>query len=199
MSNLTGEKKEINLRLMLIPVQFIGFYLLAYLLRPGKAWYKSYTTEEISLEVINGLIFCFLLSEISILIIKFLDRHMPWQDDPLKRSVVQFGAMVTGTVIFSYCYIRLMVFVFEKSIASEVYANSLTSSFTVTVLVSLLTSAGQTVYYLLKQWRDAREETLDHIIKAEELERIAMEFELQSLRMQLDPISFLIVLVRCLH
>lgn len=183
----TSGNNKINFRLLFIPIQFVGFYLLAYLLRPGKSLQKGLTIGEIALEIITGLLFCWLLSEITIRIIRFLDRHMPWQNKPLKRSFIQFIGLIVGTVIFSYCFTMLTNFIFEKSIVSKIYAGSLTGSLTVTVVVSLMTTAVYTVHYLLTQWEDAREESQAYITKAEELKRIAMEFELQSLRMQLDP------------
>jgi len=70
---------------------------------------------------------------------------------------------------------------------SEINSIALRQTFVVSVLLSILISLIYTGNFFLQQWKVALLESSTLNLKAAEFKRIALEAELESLKMQLDP------------
>jgi two-component system LytT family sensor kinase len=177
-------------RFIIIPVVFVGFYLLAFMIDPNRPWsgfFKRDTTEILT-EWIFVSIFCLLITEISLAIARTLDRRLPWVLYPLWRFLLQFSLQIIASIAFLYIYLHITLGAFGGEMKfSDLNAEGLRQSFVVSALLSVLISLIFTGNFFLQQWKAAMLETSNLNLKAAELKQIALESELQSLKMQLDP------------
>ncbi len=178
------------LRFITIPVVFVGFYLLSYMINPYRPWSAFFQRETSAILGEWGfvLIFCFLITEISLTIARILDRKVPWVSYPLSRFVLQFSIQIIASILFLYFYMNASLTVFGGQMKfSDLNSIALRQSFVVSTLLSVLISLIFTGNFFLQQWKAAMLETSSLNLKAAELKQIALESELQSLKMQLDP------------
>ncbi|MNJ98345.1 Sensor histidine kinase YehU [compost metagenome] len=177
-------------RFIIIPVVFIGFYLLAYMIDPYRPWsgfFKRDTTEILT-EWGFVSIFCLLITEISLAIARALDRKVPWVSYPISRFFLQFSIQIIASILFLYFYLHATLSVFGgETRLDDLNSLALRQSFVVSMLLSVLISLIFTGNFFLQQWKAAMLETSNLNLKAAELKQIALESELQSLKMQLDP------------
>jgi two-component system LytT family sensor kinase len=177
-------------RFIIIPVVFCSYYLLSFMIDPFRSWsnFFSRASSDIIKEWGVVLIFCFLLTEISLFIIRKLDQKISWIQRPLPRVLFQFGIQILATVILLYIHLHVTFWIFggDKKL-SEINPLALRQTFVASVLLSLLISLIYTGNFFLQQWKAATLETSNLNLKASELKQIALESELQSFKMQLDP------------
>jgi two-component system LytT family sensor kinase len=177
-------------RFIIIPVVFIAFYILSVLIDPYRSWsiFFDRTDAEIFRELIFVLIYCIGLTEISLAIARFLDRKMRWQEFPMARFLVQFFVQILTTIVFLYLYMNTTIALFgDGRKFSDINAIALRQTFVVSVLLSILISLIYTGNFFLQQWKGALMESSTLNLKAAEFKQIALEAELESLKMQLDP------------
>jgi two-component system LytT family sensor kinase len=177
-------------RFIIIPVVFIAFYILSVLVDPYRSWsiFFNRTDTEIFRELIFVLIYCIGLTEISLALAKFLDRRMRWQEFPMARFLLQFCVQILTTIIFLYLYMNTTITLFgDGRKFSDINAIALRQTFVVSVLLSIFISLIYTGNFFLQQWKGALTESSSLNLKAAEFKRIALEAELESLKMQLDP------------
>ncbi|WP_316815819.1 sensor histidine kinase [Pedobacter nyackensis] len=177
-------------RFIIIPVIFIGFYLLAYMIDPYRPWsdfFKRNTTEILT-EWVFVSIFCLLITEISLAIARALDRKLPWMEYPLSRFFLQLSIQILTSIVFLYIYLQItLTFFGGETRLDDLNSLALRQSFVVSTILSVLISLIFTGNFFLQQWKAAMIETSNLNLKAAELKQIALESELQSLKMQLDP------------
>lgn len=174
-------------RFIIIPVVFIGFYLLAYMIDPYRPWsgfFKRDTTEILS-EWIFVSIFCLLITEFSLVLARALDKRVSWVAYPLSRFFLQFSIQIVASIVFLYVYLHLTLFLSgAETRLDDLNSLALRQSFVVSTLLSVLISLIFTGNFFLQQWKAAMLETSNLSLKAAELKQIALESELQSLKMQ---------------
>ena len=177
-------------RFIIIPAVFSGFYVLAFLVDPYRSWSSFFNRSaiEIAREWIFVIIFCWLLTEISLLVARRLDRKVPWILNPLSRFLIQFCIQIIVTILFLYLYMQASFLLIDgEPQFSDLDSLKIRQFFAVSVILSILISLIYTGNFFLQKWKDAMRETADLNLKASELKQIALEAELQSLKVQLDP------------
>jgi two-component system LytT family sensor kinase len=179
-----------HFRFIIIPVVFLGFYLLAFLVDPYRPWshYFSRSVSEIIIEWVFVLIFCGCITEMSLIVSRKLDVKLPWMLHPVTRILVQFTLQIISTILFLYVYMQITMFIFDGNVKhKDVDAIARRQAFAVSLLLSLLISIIYTGNFFLQKWKGAMLETAELNLRAAELKRIALEAQLESLKAQLDP------------
>ena len=177
-------------RFIIIPAVFIGFYVLAFLIDPYREWsvFFDRSAREIITEWFFVLIFCWLLTEISLLIARWLDLRLPWFEFPVSRFTAQFVIQVAATIVFLFLYLQVSFLIAggEKKF-SDMDELVIRQTFAVSLLLSILISLIFTGNFFFHKWKGAMLETAELKLKSAELKENALELQLQSLKVQLDP------------
>lgn len=177
-------------RFIVLAIIFVGFYLLAFMIDPYRSWKVFFDREisEILKEWFFVIMFCIFITEISLFIAKKMDKKLPWVDYPVARFLLQFSVQIVATIVFLYVYMHATLWLFgDNRKFSDLNALALRQSFVVSVLLSVMISVIYTGNFFLGQWKEAMLESSNLSLKAAELKQIALEAELESLKMQLDP------------
>lgn len=175
-------------RFIIIPIVFLGFYVLAFLVDPYRSWSDFFNRSfyQIAKEWTFVLIFCWLITEISLFIAQKLDLVLPWVQYPLTRFLGQFSIQIIATIVFLFLYMEATFWMVGGAFSDLDYV-ALRQSFAVSVLLSVLISLVFSGNFFLQKWKHAMLETGELNLKAAELNQIALEAQLQSLKVQLDP------------
>ncbi|GAB3555318.1 sensor histidine kinase [Spirosoma fluminis] len=176
-------------RLALVPLVYLAIQVLSFLLNPtGIIWkyYIQMLPKEWAIELGIGFFFSWLISEGSLGIARGLERRLPWSDAPLARFLLQTVFTLLTCVVILALEDRVYKLVYPAALSLqetlEVY-----QTFIVSLIVALMVSGLYTGYYLLQRWKSTLEEAADLKIKALESKESALQAELQSLKLQLDP------------
>jgi len=180
-----------NFRFFILPIVFFCFYIFIYLLNPyDPSWNRYFDQNILSLltEWLGVMLVCFLITESSLLIARWLDRHIPWLESPVLRFFCQFFLQIisAGVVISLLLYIDHLVYPTSNnySQSEKTYTWQVCM---VSIVISTFISAIYTADFFLRKWKMSMLETSALELKAYDLNQIAMQAELQSLKAQLDP------------
>lgn len=192
MDIMETEKQKYNWKLRMGLSAFVLFtvYAISFLLNPyGSNWAELFGQDkwEVVFDLLLTFLFCWLIIEASIGIAKWLERFLPWTRSPLLRFVVQTLFIIVSTLVLIFLQWQIFEFVFDDMPLTQQELLESWQFFVVIVIVSLFVSAVHTGYFLLDRWKASISEAKDLQLKAMELKEIAMQAELQSLKMQLDP------------
>ena len=190
--NVTQPNKDFYkyFRFIFVPIVFLGFYLLAFLVDPFRDWAAYFNRSATSIAIEWGfvLFFCLVLTEVNLILARRLDKSLPWVMYPLQRFFTQFIIQIISTTFFLYIFLRTSFYIFEgDSGLSNVDHLILRQMFVVSLLLSTLISLIYTGNFFLQKWKDAVLETAELNVKTVELKQIALEAQLESLKAQLDP------------
>jgi two-component system LytT family sensor kinase len=190
--NVTQPNKDFYkyFRFIFVPIVFLGFYLLAFLVDPFRNWadYFNRSVTQLLVEWAFVLLFCLIITEINLILARKLDKSLPWVMYPLQRFFTQFIVQIISTTLFLYIFLRTSIYIFEgDSGLSNVDHLKLRQMFVVSLLLSTLISLIYTGNFFLQKWKDAVLETAELNVKTVELKQIALEAQLESLKAQLDP------------
>lgn len=177
-------------RFIILPAVFIGYYILAFLIDPYREWSNFFDRpiERIITEWIFVLIFCWLITEISLLVSRRLDIRLPWVEYPVSRFLSQLVIQVVATIVFLFVYMQVTFLVAGGGKhLSDIDHLVLRQIFAVSLLLSILISLIFTGNFFFIKWKGAMLETAELKLKAAELKENALEVQLQSLKVQLDP------------
>lgn len=180
-----------SLRYFIIPLIFLTLNLLSYLLNPYSSYYKNYLDRPL-LEIVTDscltLIFCGLIYEISQLNARLLDKVVPWTERPVVRFSIQLLVQIIAVIILMVLlyYIGSLFYTYEEKLTFEEELDSMQFVY-VCVILAILISAVNTGHFLLNKWKTTMIEATELKLKASEFKEIAMQAELQSLKLQLDP------------
>lgn len=183
-----SKKKYNYLRFIFIPIVFIGSYILAYLIDPNRIWsdFFNRNLSAIITEVLAGLVFCLLITEISLGIARYLDKKIKWVDFPFIRVCIQFGMQIFAAIIFFFVFVHVISLLVVGH-WSTIPFSEIRQSFVLCIFLSLMISLIYTGNYFLQQWKCAIEHSVSLSLKNAEFKQIALEAELESLKMQMDP------------
>lgn len=179
------------LRYVTIPLIFVVLNLLSYLLNPYSDYYQHYFQRP-ALEVLTDtsltMIFCALIFELSVFNSSMLDKVIPWTERPFMRFSVQLLTQIVFVIILMILlyYIGSMVYTYKEKPTFEEELNSIQFVY-VCVILGILISAVTTGNFLLQKWTATMMEATELKLKTAEFKEIAMQAELQSLKLQLDP------------
>jgi len=146
--------------------------------------------KELLIEWGVMMLFCGLITEFSLISARWMDKRIPWEKWPLKRFIAQLFCQVLSVFLLLTILNVVLTFIFGPP--QDLKENSPEKldewQFVfVCVMVSILISAVQTGNYLLERWKTSMLEAAELKLNAAELKQIAMQAELQSLKLQLDP------------
>ncbi|MDR2282076.1 MAG: histidine kinase [Sphingobacterium sp.] len=178
---------EMGKRVLIVVSAFFLHNIVSYLIDPLSYFWDNYPDHSWTFLLSDWLIsflFCFAVSEASIRIGKKLNEYIPWTESPFKRLLLESGA--TLIVVLFLLYFQSLIF--AATLDDETAGQPLTIEDTleavrwlaVSLIISFVIMAIHTGDYLITSWKNAA-------LKAMELNQLATEAELQSLKLQLDP------------
>lgn len=179
-------------RATLIICAFSLSYIISYIIDPYAEFWTGYLQRPFSdmiLEWIITLIFCTIISEISLYLDGFFNRVIPWTDRPRRRlllqMILQICAVLAVIAIFSFFF----SFVDEgtKETLTPQELTNFSQWIIVSILIAFTVSVINTGGFLITNWKNTAMEAAEHKVRAAEHQRAAAEAELQALRLQLDP------------
>lgn len=173
-------------RVLFVVVAFFLLYLVIYVIDPYSPQWQGYFDRPLS-EMLTewsiSLITCLLISESSIAISSTLNKYIQWTDHPLRRLAVE-----TGLNIIAAAIINLLVSLFcfysddgsSSSVLSPEEARGMIQWLVVSVIISFMIMGVNVGNYLISNWKN-------EALRVAELNQLATESELQSLKLQIDP------------
>lgn len=184
---LLGYKEK---RVILMISAFVLLNLVSYIINPEYPYWKNYFNRSF-LKIIGDLFislsFCFFIAEISIRIHQKLNRFISWTEKPGKRLMVETASNLITVLIVSlmvsmvYQYLRLdeynSVINFNMTL-ERVKCNS--HWMVVSGIIAVIIMGINTGNSLIESWKN-------EAVRAAELNQAAMEAELHSLKLQIDP------------
>ncbi|WP_267740225.1 sensor histidine kinase [Myroides injenensis] len=189
------KKKEESLfikhyRIIVIPLVLILYLFSHYILNPyDENWYRM-DDEPLWEAILFILIYCTIITEVSLWLSRFLNRILPWDKSAVRRAIIQLFLLILF-IFFFYFLINFIYILFlpcgpNEEIALEDKID-LWQSLLISINTGIFISVIHTGYFLLTNWRNSMMDAAELKLRAEKLERIATQAELESLKMQLDP------------
>lgn len=162
-------------------------YAVAYMIDPFAVYWKSYLQRsilDITEDWLITFIFCMAVSEGSIIISNQLNKKIPWTESPDKRFLWE-GTLNLLLIALIHSIITFYCMLTEAGENSSVIATNeefrgWLQWIVITSMFALLIVGINVGNYLIVNWKNAA-------IRATELNQVAMEAELQSLKLQIDP------------
>ncbi|ACU63512.1 sensor histidine kinase [Chitinophaga pinensis] len=179
-------------RAFVIPLGFLLYVFVSYIINPfSRYWeYVSRLSGGRQLvELFIALIISWMIAEISLATARWMDKWMPWERQPLKRSITQTIVVLVAVFIALNVldYISMLLFPPPPEVQELFSKVDTWQFFVVCSLVSILISAVHTGNYFLKRWKNSMLEAAQLQLDAAQLKETAMQAQLQSLKLQLDP------------
>lgn len=178
-------------RIFIIPLIALLYTVISYVINPfSKYWtlMAHRTVGQLLLELVFTLVMCWLITEFSLASSRWMDRWIPWEKHPLRRFIVQASYLLVAVFILLRVLEYLLVYLFGPG-DYESYLDELDQwQFVfVCIFLSILISAVHTGNYFLKRWKTSMLESTELQLHAAALKEVAMQAQLQSLKLQLDP------------
>jgi len=178
-------------RLVVIPAVFVLYLFSHFLLNPyDPEWYTSIDADRFWQSGIMILVYCTLISEISLRLSHALNKVLPWTKYATWRVVVQLVLLILF-IFLVYCILNIAYLVWIPYAPGEILDLEAKIDIWQSLLISINTgifiSVIHTGYFLIKNWKNSMMDAAELKLKAEQLERIASQAELETLKMQLDP------------
>ncbi|REC43453.1 sensor histidine kinase [Chryseobacterium pennipullorum] len=193
--NIIRNKKILSAmkrRLVIWVVAFITFYIFSYLIDPFDPAWQIYLREPWQV-IVEDIVWVFLISvlisEVSILIDRMLNKLLPWRNRTVKRLLIQCLLQIVGSVLIVMIINSIIdctsVNIPEMDARKEY--TLLGQWIATNIVISLTISAFNTVDYLLENWKKTAIEAAQHKVRASKHKQAAMAAELQALKLQIDP------------
>lgn len=176
-------------KFFLVPVVFGLHKLLFFLTDPFAEPFRELSVLEITVQNAGLLLFSFVIVQGSVRITNRLNQRLPWSTTPALRALVQVIAQLFLATVWIIIYQSVVIWIlFDKNIFSILNSAAFTPEIRFSIwrfifasaLVSLVTS-------LIVTGRNIRMHTAEMKIQAAQLKQTALQAELQSLKLQLDP------------
>lgn len=194
MTNETPEKDKVfnrYYRVFVLPLVFVVFTIISYVINPfSKYWQVLWemSTGRRLLDMLVTLIICWLITEFSLASSRWLDKRLPWERQPVKRIVAQIICLLIGMFIFFKVLDKVLTAVFPQTeVCCEPNELDQWQFVFVCTIMAVLISAVHTGNYFLRRWKKSMLETAELQLHAAALKETAMQAQLQSLKLQLDP------------
>lgn len=164
-------------RFLVVPIISILLYISYWAINADEytqLYYKIYGFKGIAIDLMTVLFFTLIISESIILIAKWIDKKLAWEQKPFLRIVVQF--LIEIPII--YFILKFSeVCVFWTSPSSELdNRQSLVLGIIFSVIITLIITAD----YFFKRMQLS-------ISEAEKLKNEFLQAQLNALKIQLDP------------
>lgn len=177
-------------RVLFTVLAFVSLYLVSYIIDPYSPHWKFFFDRPV-VKIIRDwgitLVFSFLISEASIFIHNQLNQSLSWMERPGKRLIAETSLNLLF-VLISNLVITLYFLYFTKccqlspvelGISLE-KARGIFQWVAVSAMIAIIIMGINIGDYLIKNWKN-------EVLRAAELNQVAMEAELQSLKLQIDP------------
>lgn len=165
-------------------------YFLTYLMShnsPMWSGYLQYSYLDLGIELMIGLMVSWTIIEISTKTAYWLEYRLPWTSSPLLRFILQLLLTILAMILLLVIQDLLFCWYYLNKIPGPQQQFNFSLFFIVSILVSIFVSTVHTGYFFLQRWKTALSEAAQLNIKTLEFKKIAMQWELQSLKLQLDP------------
>lgn len=172
-------------RIIIIPL-IILLYLFAHFVINPISWFDYYQnhTREFWWDIIFTMLYCWLITEVSLWIGRQMNEYLPWDKFPAVRAVLQ----LTVLVVVNYVIFASLLFVLDLYYENyEMDKLTVWQRISISAATSVFISTIHTGYFLLNKWKSSMLETTNLKLQASELKQVLMRAELESLKMQLDP------------
>lgn len=185
-SFLTDKGKRI-----LIPVvAILMLYLITYIMNPFSQYWHDYFNRGLGYLIADwtlSFMFCLCVSEASIFIGRKLNTSISWTDHPRVRLGMESGLNFVVILLLLFLLGMLYLYIGEGDTQSVLNASSPAEAtrgvfqwFLVSFVIAFMIITINTVDFMIANWKNAA-------LRAAESSQLAMEAELQSLKLQLDP------------
>ncbi len=177
-------------RILIVLSAFFLMYLISYVINPFDPYWNNYTHRHwASIFADWGITFsfCFLISESSIIIGRQLNRVLTWTAQPGKRFAVEMGLNLL-LILFLHLIIHLIYTYWAgtdptclvDANASLEETQGIISWIVISSMIAFVIIGINMGNYLVQNW-------INVALEAAELNQVAMESELQALKLQIDP------------
>lgn len=186
----TEKKLHRSFRLAMAPAVLILIYILIYLINPYSSSWQSYANEDylnLIIELVSGLLLSWAIIKISTGIAYSLEYRLPWTSSPLLRFFLQTVLIIISLVILLFIQHKVFTWIYGDMNFTPEESLDIWQFFIVSIIVSILVTAVHTGSFMLSRWKTAMSEAAELRVKTMELKEVAMQAELQSLKLQLDP------------
>ncbi len=175
-------------RIIVIPLVFLVYLSSYFVLNPFQnANIYSFLFSNQWIDFILLLAYCWVLTEISLLVGRKLNTWISWEHNPLFRAFVQFVFIIVGNILVNYLFSYLWRYFYPTDVLEQNEILMIWQSNLMAAILSLFISFIHTGIFLLNRWRLTSEEAAELKIKASQLQELATRSELESLKLQLDP------------
>jgi len=176
-------------RILIVCFAFLMMYLISFIIDPFSPYWGNFFKRDwtkVSRDLATSFIFCFIVSEVSILISNRFNQSVPWTNYPGKRFTIE---------IFLNLFVILAVQLIINFFKSRMNGKPLTFGFgpggsveeargmiqwlVVSTIIALFIVGIHIGNYLISNWKN-------EALKASELKQVALDAELQSLKLQID-------------
>lgn len=175
-------------RIIVIPVVFLVYLSSYYFLNPyGTFEENSLLVLDWTVDIFIILIYCAVLTELSLFVGRSLNYLITWDQKPIFRAIAQFACLIAGNIILNYIFSYLWQYLYSGTPLKKNELIVMWQSDLMAAILSLFISFIHTGIFLLNRWRVTSEEAAELKIKASQLQEAATRSELESLKLQLDP------------
>ena len=177
-------------RVVVIPLVFLLYLFSHFILNPYEEYWYNFAKDTLAEDAVYFLIYCILITEVSLWLSRVLNRILPWNKFPSIRAMVQVLLLIL--IIYAFFFIINFIYYLITPIDPDDVFDiedkvDLWQSLIISVNTGIFISAIHTGYFLITNWRQSMMDAADLKLRTEQLERIASQAELESLKMQLDP------------
>lgn len=173
-------------RLLFTVSAFLLMYLVAYIIDPfSEHWHQFFDRDfaEIVEDCTLTLLVCLAISESSITVSNQLNKYLLWTDSPILRLAVETALNVLlvlciNWLVSLWCLSQLPDS--SKYIPSLEERRGFLQWVTVSVIISFMIMGINIGNYLISNWKN-------EVLRVAELNQLAVESELQALKLQIDP------------
>lgn len=177
-------------RIIVIPLVYLLYLFSHFLLNPyDPDWYDTTDFNEWWRSTLMILIYCTAISEVSLRLSSVLNKWLPWDSHSISRVVVQFFLLIF-LIFITYLLLNIGYIYSSPTFNGELDIESkvdIWQSLLISINTGIFISVIHTGYFLIKNWKNSMMDAAELKLKAEQLERIASQAELEVLKMQLDP------------
>lgn len=178
-------------RILIILPALVLMYLVSYIIDPFNIYWNDFFSrswQNIITDLFSSFIFCLTVSESSIFISNKLNTRISWTEHPGRRFFIE-ALLNLIVVLVALFIINIYCFYFSDAAELSVMSANVTSIeetrgmiqwLAVSAIIAFVIIGVNTGNFLISNWKNAS-------LKAVELNQVAMEAELQSLKLQIDP------------
>lgn len=173
-------------------LSLIMYYVVSFFLHPDAYYWKFFFTQPLLDQIIDvtvSLLFCLIISRISIIINSKLNESLPWTEKTLQRAVIQTGLQILCIVLIIAFQVIVSFYVYDMDCENDPLCDfkGLWNWVSASIIIALIISAINTSNYFIESWKKTALDAAEHRLKAAENKRAAAEAELLALKLQIDP------------